>query len=173
MVGVVVLGALTLLCLAIAKITRKVKKFHDYYNEEGCPDSSIEQPHDYLRPPQPAGGDYRPSCPPPPPGDGGLADNSIIPSCPPNPYAEPRIGFALSATTNGGCGSSGAAIDQFSPTAAFRPPPPYSPPRARSNIAPTGPLQSTDNLTSPPYHENGSLPPDLPPCYSTLVQEQT
>lgn len=57
-----ILGAISLLCLGLAKLTSKVKKFNDYYSSEqqGClsePDTNIRR----------VSQEFNPSCPPPPP----------------------------------------------------------------------------------------------------------
>ncbi len=90
-VSVVVLGALSLLCFGLCKLTSKVKKFNSLYSEELChSDSDGQQPPHPLLIHRPAvEGDLRPSCPPlPPPPSGKTAQLRFPP--PPPPYSPPR-----------------------------------------------------------------------------------
>lgn len=100
-VSVVVLGAISLLCFGLCKLTSKVKKFNSLYSEELCHSDSDSQPPQ----PRPAvaphpllihraaleGGDLRPSCPPlPPPPPAGKSGAHLGFPPPPPPYSPPR-----------------------------------------------------------------------------------
>ena len=96
-VSVVVLGAISLLCFGLCKLTSKVKKFNSLYSEELChSDSDSQQLAQRPPPPHPLlihraalEGDLRPSCPPlPPPPTSKTAQLGFPP--PPPPYSPPR-----------------------------------------------------------------------------------
>lgn len=95
-VSVVVLGAISLLCFGLCKLTSKVKKFNSLYSEELCHSDSDSQQQQQLRAPHPLlihraaeDGDLRPSCPPLPPLPPGKSAQLGFPP-PPPPYSPPR-----------------------------------------------------------------------------------
>ena len=81
--SIVILGAISLLCVGLAKLTSKVKKFNDYYSEDAClaEDGETSTPRD-TRP-------LRPSAPP----IQQLPDPQHLPSAPclPSPHGCPQL----------------------------------------------------------------------------------